>query len=130
LHSKLCCPYHELLTNKWGFVFALSGKRQQEQKFKEAAGKNKNRANHFQIFPTILELFGFSPAEIKDTYYVTLFDRVPERQGFTSGAIFGRFNKSPKWTPCLKISPAAVMRISRTIAHHGACSCSIPAITV
>jgi len=57
-------------------------------------------SSHFiSTFPTILELFGFSPAETKDTHYVTLFDRVPERLGFTSGAVFGRFNKPPKWTP-------------------------------
>ena len=80
-------------------LLVMTGNRPLFEKFKEAAAKNNNRANHFQIFPTILELFGFSPAEIKDKYYMTLFDSVPERLGFTSGAIFGRFGKPPKWTP-------------------------------
>jgi hypothetical protein len=80
-------------------LLVMTGNRPLFEKFKEAAEINKNRANHFQIFPTILELFGFSPAEIKESYYVTLFDRVPERLGFTSGAVFGRFGKTPKWTP-------------------------------
>jgi hypothetical protein len=80
-------------------LLVMTGSRPLFEKLKEAAEKNKNRANHFQIFPTILELFGFSPAEIKESYYVTLFDRVPQRLGFTSGAVFCRFGKTPKWTP-------------------------------
>jgi glucan phosphoethanolaminetransferase (alkaline phosphatase superfamily) len=80
-------------------LLVLTGNHPLFEKFKGAAVKNRNRANHFQIFPTILELFGFSPAEIKEKYYVTLFDSMPERLGFTSGAIFGRFGKTPKWTP-------------------------------
>jgi hypothetical protein len=79
-------------------LLVLTGNRPLFEKFKTAAAQNLNRANHFQIFPTILELFGFSPDEIREKYYVTLFDRVPGRLGFTSGAVFGRFGKTPHWT--------------------------------
>lgn len=59
--------------------------------FFKSALLNQNRASHFEIFPTMLLLFGFEKSEINDAYGATIFDTLQIRQRFFySGDIFGR----------------------------------------
>ncbi|MBL0942243.1 MAG: hypothetical protein IBJ00_05935, partial [Alphaproteobacteria bacterium] len=61
------------------------------KKFKKAAQLNFNKASHFQIYPTLLTLFGYDLQQVKDKYGKSLFEAVEKPLGFTSGPIFSPF---------------------------------------
>ena len=56
------------------------------------AALNLNRATHFAIAPTLLELMGYSPADLNTIYTASLFEPITDEPGFTSGDIFGIFS--------------------------------------
>lgn len=78
-------------------LFVITENPQLLAKFSDASHINFNRANHFQIFPTLLELMGFEPKAVEDLYYPSLFNRIEESPGFTSAEVIKQFGKSPKW---------------------------------
>lgn len=67
------------------------------QRFQSAAEINRNRANHFQIFPTVLSIMGYDRKAVRDTYYLELLDRVETSPGFTTAAVIEQFGRHSKW---------------------------------
>ena len=63
----------------------------------EAAALNRNRAGHFQIFPTILEVLGFAPQGAREKYFSSLFESLDSPPRFTYGAIFGYMGRGVRW---------------------------------
>jgi len=78
-------------------LLVWTGNEQIAQKFGLAALQNHNSASHFEIFPTILQLFGYDPDIVKQRYHQNLFEIIDEPLGFTSGPVMGRFGKQPAW---------------------------------
>lgn len=66
-------------------------------KFRNASKLNYNRANHFQIFPTLLLLFGFDQKTVQREYYPSLFDPIQQSPGFTSAKMIRNFGGPAKW---------------------------------
>lgn len=83
-------------------LFVITGDEALHARFARAASRNRDRTSHFQIFPTLLEIMGFDPKDVRQTYYLTLFDDIQEPLGYTSGAVFGRFGIPPAWHPFQK----------------------------
>ena len=61
------------------------------RRFSAAARLNHNRATHFAITPTLLDLMGYSAANIKATYGPSLFEPQQESPYFISKSLFGMF---------------------------------------
>ena len=78
-------------------LLVVTGDDRARARFAASALRNRDRASHFQIFPTILQAMGFDTEEIRHTYWLTLTDDAPEPLGYTSGPIFGRFHTRPTW---------------------------------
>jgi glucan phosphoethanolaminetransferase (alkaline phosphatase superfamily) len=79
-------------------LLVTSGDSRLRHRFEEAALVNRDRATHFEIFPTLLELFGFDPAEIGVHYGAGLLQSLPERsRAFTYGPIVGWSGSKPHW---------------------------------
>ncbi len=68
------------------------------EKFSHAVEANMNRASHFEIFPTILTLFGYDPEAIRERYHQSLFEPIETPLGFVTGDIIGRFGQQLVWT--------------------------------
>jgi len=66
-------------------------------RFAVGAAANRDKASHFQIVPTVLELMGYSPADIASEYDESLFAATSRAPQFTSGDIFGLFSDSVHW---------------------------------
>ncbi|BCG86030.1 hypothetical protein MesoLj113c_21400 [Mesorhizobium sp. 113-3-9] len=66
-------------------------------RFAVGAAANRDKASHFQIVPTVLELMGYSPADIASEYDESLFAATSRSPQFTSGDIFGLFSDSVHW---------------------------------
>jgi arylsulfatase A-like enzyme len=79
-------------------LLVTSEDRKLKRRFEEAALVNRDRATHFEIFPTLLELFGFDPAEIGVHYGPGLLQSLPERsRAFTYGPVVGWSGRKPHW---------------------------------
>jgi glucan phosphoethanolaminetransferase (alkaline phosphatase superfamily) len=79
-------------------LLVTSGDSELRRRFEEAALINKDRTTHFEIFPTLLELFGFDPAEIRVRYGAGLLQSLPEgSRAFTYGPIVGWSGRKPHW---------------------------------
>jgi glucan phosphoethanolaminetransferase (alkaline phosphatase superfamily) len=57
------------------------------EKFNRAATRNKDKASHFNIYPTILSLFGYEKEIIAKKHGKTLFDDITEPRKFLSGLL-------------------------------------------
>jgi glucan phosphoethanolaminetransferase (alkaline phosphatase superfamily) len=53
----------------------------------------RDRAWHFQLFPTLLQLFGYRSDEVVERYGDGLFQEPPEKRFFVSGKVFDEFGK-------------------------------------
>ena len=80
-------------------LFALTGNSQLKTRFERGARLNKSVASHFSIRPTVLELMGYKPQEVKKLYGPSMFVAGTDRPQFTSGDIFGVFRRQARWTP-------------------------------
>ncbi len=80
-------------------LFIMTKKAELLQEFRIAAHSNFDKTSHFQIFPTVLTLFGYDEKRISEIYYQSLFEPVKEPLGFTSGIITGLFGRLPTWNP-------------------------------
>ena len=78
-------------------LLALTQNEDLQTALKRAAAENLNLASHFEIFPTLLNLFGYDPASVKTLYYQSLFEPIEQPLGFISGPVRGRFGWQPKW---------------------------------
>lgn len=67
------------------------------ERFREAARLNRDRASHFQVFPTLLTLMGYPREAVEGKYFGDLFVYQESALGFTSGSITGRFGRRPTW---------------------------------
>ena len=68
-----------------------------QDKFRQSLLKNHNAASHFEIFPTVLILFGYEPVAVRLRYHQSLFEKIDTPLGFTSGPITGRFGRQLVW---------------------------------
>ncbi|MGH6902954.1 MAG: sulfatase-like hydrolase/transferase [Geminicoccaceae bacterium] len=79
-------------------LLALSGDPELQGRFLEAALVNRDRASHFQIFPTLLELLGFDRAEVQATYGAGLLEAlVEEDRAFSFGPVAGGSGLTVRW---------------------------------
>jgi glucan phosphoethanolaminetransferase (alkaline phosphatase superfamily) len=78
-------------------LLAWTGNQALRQRFLQAAEVNFGSVSHFEIFPALLDLFGYDPAIVRDRYHQSLFERIDEPLGFISGPITGRFGRKPAW---------------------------------
>jgi hypothetical protein len=69
-------------------LFVITGSRQLAPRFEAEARRAFNRADHFEIFPTLLELMGYSSDWVEEHYGPGLLD-VPtdRRRGFLVGSV-------------------------------------------
>ncbi|HOD71236.1 MAG: Phosphoethanolamine transferase EptB [Deltaproteobacteria bacterium ADurb.BinA179] len=51
---------------------------------------NYGKVSHFQIFPTLLVIMGYPPAEVSDRYGATIFDELPAERMFITGSLYGK----------------------------------------
>jgi len=68
-----------------------------QAKFRQSVLKNHNAASHFEIFPTMLVLFGYPAEAVRLRYHQSLFEEIDTPLGFTIGPITGRFGRRPVW---------------------------------
>lgn len=80
-------------------LFALTGNSELKARFEQGARLNKFTASHFSIRPTVLELMGYKPQEVKKRYGPSMFVARTDTPHFTSGDIFGVFRQKASWTP-------------------------------
>lgn len=78
-------------------LFAMTGENELAGKLAQAASLNFDKASHFEIFPTLLVLFGFDPSEVSERYHPSLFDPIAVPMGITTGVIMDRLGVEPRW---------------------------------
>jgi Sulfatase len=79
-------------------LLAVSGDPGLQQRFVAAARVNRDRASHFQIFPTLLELLGFDRVEVRAAYGAGLFERIDQGdRAFSFGPVTGRQDLMVQW---------------------------------
>ena len=59
-------------------------------RFETIRASSQNRTNHFQVFPTLIELAGYSEGWVKYYYGPSLFDRPDSAPEFFVGDLHGR----------------------------------------
>ena len=79
-------------------LFVMAGDTDLLETFDKAAQLNFNKASHFNIFPTLLTVLGYSKPALAESYGPSLFDIIEERRAFASGFIFDRAGDWT-WTP-------------------------------
>jgi lipid A ethanolaminephosphotransferase len=81
-------------------LLAMSGDPELQRNLRDAALVNQHRASHFQIFPTVLELFGFDRDEIQATYGAGLLEPLGDAdRAFSFGPIAGGSGLAVRWKP-------------------------------
>ncbi len=78
-------------------LLVWSGDEELRRKFRTSATLNKNAASHFEIFPTILQLFGFDSTIVRLRYHQNLFEKTQTPMGSTTGPVIGRFGNHIVW---------------------------------
>ena len=78
-------------------LMVFTGRADLKPSFARSASKNYNKASHFEIFPTLLVLFGYEADAVRTRYNQSLFEDIETPLGFTSGPISGRFGRAPTW---------------------------------
>jgi len=69
-------------------LFVMTQTQTWKAAFDRAARRNKDRATHFQIFPSLLLVMGFDEEGTKTRYGETLFEPISAERKFASGFIF------------------------------------------
>src|SRR5205823_5110765 len=69
-----------------------------KSRFAEAAATNYDRASHFAIFPTVLQIMGYPLGFVRETFGEDLLSQINTQQAFTSGEVFGLF-ADINWNP-------------------------------
>ena len=72
-------------------LLVFTGNEEYSRRFKLAAQKGADHASHFQLFPTLLEVFGYDPDWVRPQYGASLFD--------TSAKVKRRFSTTNPFYP-------------------------------
>ncbi|MEH6473077.1 MAG: sulfatase, partial [Halopseudomonas sp.] len=64
--------------------------------FEKSVTKNKNKNSHYNIFPTLINLMGFSKNPNKEIYDGTLFEPSNDPFSFNS-RFYARLGQKPVW---------------------------------
>jgi glucan phosphoethanolaminetransferase (alkaline phosphatase superfamily) len=80
-------------------LIAITDDEAMRAKFSAAAAGSRGHASHFNIVPTILQLFGFRRYDVAGLYGSSMFEKTTEPAQFTSGDIFGLFSSHVHWHP-------------------------------
>jgi glucan phosphoethanolaminetransferase (alkaline phosphatase superfamily) len=80
-------------------LVAMTGDEAMRARLTSAAAESRGHASHFQIVPTILQLFGFHRYDVASVYGPSMFEKSSEPAQFTSGDIFGLFSSHVRWHP-------------------------------
>ena len=80
-------------------LIAITDDDAMRAKFSAAAAESHGHASHFNIVPTILQLFGFRRYDVAGLYGPSMFEKSTEPAQFTSGDIFGLFSSQVHWHP-------------------------------
>jgi glucan phosphoethanolaminetransferase (alkaline phosphatase superfamily) len=80
-------------------MFAITGNRALEDQLRKGALLNRERASHFALTPTILQIMGYDAEKVTVKFGASLFEKSDEKPAFTSGDIFGLFATEVNWTP-------------------------------
>jgi lipid A ethanolaminephosphotransferase len=76
----------------------LSGDPVVLERFRRAASANRDRATHFEIFPTLLQALGFDAAEVRARYGPGLLDELADRERrFSYGPVAGFRSREVRW---------------------------------
>jgi glucan phosphoethanolaminetransferase (alkaline phosphatase superfamily) len=78
-------------------LLAWAGDEPLRLRLQRAARRNTGAASHFEIFPTLLILFGYDPVGVRERYHQSLFEPIEVPMGYVSGPISGRFGRTPTW---------------------------------
>lgn len=65
--------------------------------FRVSSATNRDRTNHFQIFPTLLWMMGYPDTFLKSSFGPTLLEKPTMRRAFTYGDLLSRFGNDPRW---------------------------------
>jgi glucan phosphoethanolaminetransferase (alkaline phosphatase superfamily) len=78
-------------------LFLAASSASVREMYREAAGRRFNRASHFEVFPTLLGLMGYSREWVEPRYGANLLDFRPERpRGFLLGTFY---SPGAYWVP-------------------------------
>ncbi len=80
-------------------LFAITDDARLKARLARGAQDSFGYASHFSIAPTILQLFGYSHAQVAAHYGTSMFDGSREAAAFTSGDVFGLFSGKVRWHP-------------------------------
>src|SRR5207244_13244569 len=72
-------------------LLLISGDPDLKSRFAEAAAINYDRASHFAIFPTVLQVMGYPLGFVRETFGEDLLSQINTQQAFTSVEVFGLF---------------------------------------
>lgn len=79
-------------------IFAIASEPELALRFREAARINGDRASHFDLFPTLLELFGYDPGDFRELYGDGLLKPLaPRTQAFSYGPVAAFAGQAPRW---------------------------------
>jgi hypothetical protein len=89
-HCQTINPtFHQALVPLFLFLNSVETRQALLRQFPEIE-TGRHAMSHFQVFPTMLRLLGYAPADVERRYGSSLFDRPPARRRFFAGDIFGR----------------------------------------
>ena len=79
-------------------MLLISGDRALRPRLQAAADTNRDRTTHFQVFPTLLELFGYRHSDVAVHYPEGLLAPVREQPlSFSFGPIVGSSKRKIRW---------------------------------
>jgi len=100
-------------------LFVITDNAALRARLEKAAAESRGHGSHFAIAPTVLELLGYSHADIAKAFGPSLLDKSDRKTEFTSGDIFGLFSDPRRHPIDLGkdyLEPAALMA-GRPNAH-------------
>ncbi|MGI9450554.1 MAG: sulfatase-like hydrolase/transferase [Geminicoccaceae bacterium] len=81
-------------------LFVITGDQSLQSRFEEAARVNRHRLSHFQIFPTVLQLTGFDPAEVRERFPAGMLEPIEDNEvvrAFTFGSVVSPLGVNVRW---------------------------------
>ena len=78
-------------------LFVATGDQRLRARFSEGARQSSAHGSHFSIAPSLLELMGYSEADVHRVYGASLFERNDQQPAFTSGDVLGLFSEKVRW---------------------------------
>lgn len=68
-------------------LIIITDDKEKKELFKNSAVKNIDKTSHYNIFPTILNIFGYTSKVITQRHSQTLFDNLNDQQKFITGLL-------------------------------------------